>query len=171
MLSSEWARQRVAGVPTPLCACWKLVQSSGDTCGAAPSDLRLLRRPQPPLSQISLANSAAVTDEWLEVLAAHHPLTIRRLDLRGCDNLSPTERPLAALAQLKALEVLRLPRERWAEREIAKFLTRLPHLRSVDSSTLTDLRSERDALDQQCHILDGLADVARISVSPRDKRR
>ena len=36
---------------------------------------------------------------------------------------------------------------------------------------LTDLRSERDALDQQCHILDGLADVARISVSPRDKRR
>ena len=63
------------------------------------------------------------------------------------------------------------PRERWAEREIAKFLTRLPHLRSVDSSTLTDLRSERDALDQQCHILDGLADVARISVSPRDKRR
>ena len=171
VLSSEWARQRVAGVPTPLCACWKLVQSSGDTCGAAPSDLRLLRRPQPPLSQISLANSAAVTDEWLEVLAAHHPLTIRRLDLRGCDNLSATERPLAALAQLKALEVLRLPRERWAEREIAKFLTRLPHLRSVDSSTLTDLRSERDALDQQCHILDGLADVARISVSPRDKRR
>ena len=46
-----------------------------------------------------------------------------------------------------------MPKERWRESELAACLTQLPHLRCIDADTLTDLRSEREALCRQCDIL------------------
>ena len=83
------------------------------TPSVTPSDLRLLRRPRPPITELCLSDSPCVTDEWAEVLASHHAASLRALDLRGCTSLSANSRPLHALAKLTALEHLRLPAEKW----------------------------------------------------------
>ena len=92
-------------------------------------------------------------DEWLDTLALHHADSLRRLDLTECQHVSGTDRPLRALAQLRQLEVLRLPKERWCESDLATCLTKLHRLRCIDADALTDLRSEREALRRQCDIL------------------
>lgn len=82
-----------------LCSCWQRVDAAARGTHVAPSDLRLLRRSQPRFSQLSLAGSASVTDEWLEALAAGHAATLQRLDLTGCTALSrslPTAPPPSA---------------------------------------------------------------------------
>ena len=70
--------------------------------------------PPHPL-QVNLADSSAVTDDWLDALAAHHAVTLRRLDISGCANLTSTQRPLRALSQLRSLEHLFLPSEKWTQ--------------------------------------------------------
>lgn len=54
---------------------------------------------------------------------------------------------------MAALEVLRLPSERWDQQELAEALTELPHLKTIDEQTYHDLRRERSALCAQCDIL------------------
>ena len=127
-------------------------------------------RTEPPLKEANLAGSAAVGDEWLETLAAHHPESLRRLDLTDCAGVTSSERPLRALARLKRLEVLRLPKERWRETELAACLTKLEQLRSIDPDTLADLRSEREALRRQCDILNGAVATAPLQRKPTGAR-
>ena len=135
VLASEWVRQPSPGVPRRLCTCWKLTDHAS-SC-ATPSDLRLLARADPPLTQANLSHSLAVRDEWLDTLAQHHADSLRRLDLTDCQHVSGTDRPLRALAQLRHLEVLRLPKERWRESDLATCLTKLHHLRCIDADALT----------------------------------
>jgi len=127
-------------------------------------------RTEPPLKEANLAGSAAVGDEWLETLAAHHPESLRRLDLTDCAGVTSSERPLRALARLRRLEVLRLPKERWRETELAACLTKLEQLRSIDPDTLADLRSEREALRRQCDILNGAVATAPLQRKPTGAR-
>mmetsp|Transcript_12083 Transcript_12083/g.36282 ORF Transcript_12083/g.36282 Transcript_12083/m.36282 type:complete len:695 (-) Transcript_12083:120-2204(-) len=136
-----------------LCSCWQRVDAAARGTHVAPSDLRLLRRSQPRFSQLSLAGSASVTDEWLEALAAGHAATLQRLDLTGCTALSRSERPLKALRSLTALRVLRLPAMLWEERSLAECLASLPHLCSLDAASCGDLHRAREALHDQCSIL------------------
>ena len=115
-------REPQPGVPRPLCCCWLVSDGARDGgVSVSPSDLRLLCR-APPMTMLNLSNSPAVTDEWLEALAAHHAGSLRALDLSGCAALSASSRPLRALQRLTALEALRLPAERWDEHEIAEAL-------------------------------------------------
>jgi len=129
----------------------------GDDGGERPrctqSDLRLLRRRRPPLRALSLAFSPCVGDEWLELLGTHHAETLSQLDLSGCAHVSASPLPLRLLTRLQALEVLRLPAERWRESELADALCELPRLKAVDAVTYADLKRERDALRVQCEIL------------------
>ena len=120
-------------------------------CG--PSDLRLLRRRVPTLHKLNLSHASVVTDEWLEVLAAHHATSLTQLDLSCCSSISSSSRPLQAIRLLTNLEVLRLPAEKWREHELADALTALPRLVAVDASTHADLSRELDALRKQCEIL------------------
>jgi len=155
VLRSEWVRHPDEGTARPLCCCWRLADAR--MASATPSDLRLLKRPLPPFRQVNLANSPAVTDEWLEALALHHSSTLTRLDLTGCNSISSSTRPLKAIAKMQRLQLLRLPRELWAEHEIADCLAQLPHLRSIDNHILQDLLEARDALRTQCEILRNVA--------------
>ena len=107
----------------------------------------------PPITEISLAGSPIVTDEWIEALATNHAHSLRRLDLSGCHSITSSSRPLRALQRLLVLEHLRLPAEKWDEHELAACLTSLPNLRTLDEDTYSDLRQERDALRAQCDIL------------------
>ena len=160
VLRSEWVREPYPGVARPLCCCWKLCDVS---CGAqhgAPSaepsvvasDLRLLRRQVPPMTQLNLSHSPIVTDEWLEALE-QHAHSLRRLDLTGCGSITKSVRPLEALRKLRKLEVLRLPAERWDEHQLADALTALPQLTALDECTHADIRKARDDVKQQCDIL------------------
>ena len=179
--NSDWVRRPSEETPRPLCSCWDLSAARTDVergasapvgsapagsapAGSAPggsahgslvtpSDLRLLRRPLPPLRELSLAGSTAVTDEWLEALACYHSETLRALDLSDCTSLSSTTRPLSAISKLHALEVLKLPREQWAELEIADCISELRNLKSLDCDSLADLEIARQTLRQQCEIL------------------
>jgi len=151
ILTSPWMRQADEPTPRRLCPCWKLADAA--VANVTPSDLRLIQRPLPPFRQLSLADSPAVTDEWLEALCHHHSPSLRRLDLSGCHSLSRTERPLRAIRRLQALETLRLPAELWGEHEIADTLAALPALTSLDEQTYQDLLKARDALRDQCNIL------------------
>lgn len=155
VLRSEWVREPYPGVCRPLCCCWKLADRSKGSEGCAnvvASDLRLLRRRLPPITQLNLANSPLVTDEWLEVLAQHAD-TLKRLDLTGCVAISSSSRPLEALRQLPKLEVLRLPAERWDEHDLADALAALPLLTALDKCTHADIRKARDDFKAQCDIL------------------
>ena len=82
-----------------------------------------------------------------------HAGSLRALDLTGCPNISPSQRPLRALQKLTKLERLRLPAERWDEHELAEFLSTLPNLRSIDPATHNDLCKARDNFRAQCEIL------------------
>ena len=125
------------------------------------SDLRLLRRRMPPITQVNLSNSSVVTDEWVEALATHHASSLRRLDLTNCFGLSCSQRPLRALQKLQSIEHLRLPAARWDQHEIAECLTALPHLRDLDSSTHKDLCDARKNIADQCEILSNVRFGAR----------
>jgi len=151
VLRFQWVRQPEPDTPRRLCCCWGLTDAG--IVHATRSDLRLLRRSLPPFTQVSLAGSPAVSDEWLEALATHHAHTLCRLDLTGCTGLSPSARPLRAISMMKELQVLRLPRELWAEHEIADCLVQLPNLHSIDAPTYEDLLKAHDALEAQCTIL------------------
>ncbi|KAL1527065.1 hypothetical protein AB1Y20_015749 [Prymnesium parvum] len=148
---SAWTQEQLPGVPRPLCCCWKLADALD--VSATPSDLRLLSRREPKFEQVNLANSPAVTDEWLEVLSCTHADSLRGLDISGCQNISCTQRPLRAMSKLRCLQVLRLPSEKWGQHELAECLTALPALRAIDEQTYADLYRERDALRAQCDIL------------------
>jgi len=163
VLSSEWVLEPHPGLPRPLCRCWHVGQDKVDGgCGmVTASDLRLLRRRMPPITQVNLSNSAVVTDEWLEALATHHASSLRRLDLTNCFGLSCSQRPLRALQKLQSLEHLRLPAERWDEHELAECLTALPHLRDLDSGTHADLCKAREDIAAQCAILSNVRFGAR----------
>jgi hypothetical protein len=160
VLRSEWVREPYPGVARPLCCCWKLCDvSRGAQHGATSaepsvvaSDLRLLRRKVPPMTQLNLSHSPIVTDEWLEALEMHAH-SLRRLDLTGCASITKTVRPLEALRKLRKLEVLRLPAERWDEQQLADALTALPQLTALDECTHADIRKARDDVKQQCDIL------------------
>ena len=102
---------------------------------------------------MALSHARAVNDEWLEVLANHHGNSLTQLDVLGCGAISSGMRPLSAITQMRQLEVLRLPAERWKEHELVDALVELPRLKAVDPSTHADLRRERDALRMQCEIL------------------
>lgn len=45
----------------------------------------------PSLSQVNLANSSAVTDEWIEVLSTTHADSLQCLDFSGCQSISCTQ--------------------------------------------------------------------------------
>ena len=94
-----------------------------------------------------------MSDEWLEALASHHAASLTSLDLTGCANITPSQRPLRALTKLTRLEHLRLPAERWDEHDLAECLTTLPNLRSLDRDTHADLTKARDDFRAQCDIL------------------
>jgi hypothetical protein len=55
--------------------------------------------------------------------------------------------------ELRKLEVLRLPAERWDEQQLADALTALPQLTALDECTHADIRKARDDVKQQCDIL------------------
>ena len=76
----------------------------------------------------------------------------------GCSHLRP--RP-------QALEVLRLPRERWSREELAEALTQLPRLKALDLGTFNDLSGECQALRDQCSILDYAATPSPAAPSQR----
>jgi len=160
VLRSEWVREPYPGVARPLCCCWKLCDVSrgaqhgatSDEPSVVASDLRLLRRQVPPMTQLNLSHSPIVTDEWLEALEMHAH-SLRRLDLTGCASITKTVRPLEALRKLRKLEVLRLPAERWDEQQLADALTALPQLTALDECTHADIRKARDDVKQQCDIL------------------
>ena len=183
VLDSEWACEPLPGIVRPLCVCWRMhtsmppathellaashAQEPAQLAGAplmeapedsirprcGPSDLRLLRRRVPTLNKLNLSHANVVTDEWLEVLAAHHATSLTQLDLSACSSISASCRPLDAIRLLTNLEVLRLPAEKWREHELADALTALPRLKGVDASTHADLTRELDALRKQCEIL------------------
>ena len=83
------------------------------------------------------------------------------VDASTCACVCSSRCGLGALSQLRALEVLRLPKERWRENELATCLTKLNCLRCIDSDSLADLRSEREALRMQCDILNRAQDGLR----------
>jgi hypothetical protein len=93
-------------------------------------------------------------------LAANHAATLERLDVTGCESLTATQRPLDAISRFTKLKLLRLPAQRWEERNLAAALSELPELQWLDAASTRDLKQAREALQDQCAILENVRHMA-----------